>query len=126
MVKDTLVTPDLDVGNKALELLDAAKFPIPVALWLLRGEEERWRLVFASPLYDKLGPGEATLKMVHTLWPSRHDWVSYPIQLESTRLPMIRELRRTFGKSAKVAGMRLRGQMIGDTWVDDAYVYRIR
>jgi hypothetical protein len=39
--------------------------------------------------------------------------------------PFIRALRRLFGKTKSVEGMRLGGQMIGDRFVEDAYVYRI-
>jgi hypothetical protein len=126
MVKEALVDRDVDLGHRVLEMLDDAKFTVPVALWIRRGEEGSWRLLLASPLYDRLGPGTANLKMVKTLWSSQQDWVTSPIQLESTRTPLIRDLRKKFGKTANVAGMRLGGQMIGDKWVDDAYVYRIR
>jgi len=44
-------------------------------------------------------------------------------------LPMtdafIRGLRRIFAKAKDVEGMRLGGQMIGDRFLEDAYVYRI-
>jgi hypothetical protein len=39
---------------------------------------------------------------------------------------LIRALRKLFGKTANVDGMRLAGQTIGGVWIDDAYVYRIR
>jgi hypothetical protein len=39
--------------------------------------------------------------------------------------PSIRELRRIFGKTKSVEGMRLGGQVFGDRFVEDAYVYRI-
>ena len=37
----------------------------------------------------------------------------------------IKALRRIFAKAKNVEGMRLGGQMIGDRFVEDAYVYRI-
>jgi hypothetical protein len=49
MVKETLVGLDVELGDRVLGLLDAAKFPVPVALWIQRGEEARWRLLLASP-----------------------------------------------------------------------------
>ena len=39
--------------------------------------------------------------------------------------PFIRELRRIFGKSKSVEGMRLGGQLIGNRSIRDAWVYRI-
>jgi hypothetical protein len=126
MVKETLVGLDVALGNQILASLDAAKFPVPVALWIQRGEEARWRLLLASPLYDKLGQREAYRKLIDTLWSSDLDWASSPIQLQSTKTPLVRELRRIFRKAASVAGMRLGGQMIGGGWVEEAYVYRIQ
>ncbi len=40
--------------------------------------------------------------------------------------PFIRALRKRFGKATTVEGMRLGTQMIGDRYVEDALVYRIR
>jgi hypothetical protein len=106
---------------------DAAKFPVKVALWMLYGEEghERWRLILASPLYDKLGHREAFFKMFHAVSGSSHNWATSPITLESTRHPLIRDLRKRFGKSGRVR-VHLGGQMIGGRWVHDLYIYRIR
>lgn len=39
--------------------------------------------------------------------------------------PFIRELRRLFGKSKNVEGMRLGGQVIGGRFIRDAWVYLI-
>ena len=40
--------------------------------------------------------------------------------------PMIRELRRMFSKTKSVEGMRLGGQRVGDQFVQEALVYRVR
>jgi hypothetical protein len=39
--------------------------------------------------------------------------------------PFIKGLRKIFGKTKSVEGMRLGGQMIGDRFIEDAFVYRI-
>jgi len=39
---------------------------------------------------------------------------------------MIQELRRVFAATADVYGMRLGGQTIGDKYLEDGFVYRIR
>jgi hypothetical protein len=87
MVKETLVGIDVEWGRQILDLLDAAKFPVPVALWVRRGEAGRLRLMLATPLYDRLGPGKAYGKLVDTLWSNDLDWVDSPLQLQSTRTP---------------------------------------
>ena len=126
MAKETLVDRDVNLGTRILGLLDEAKFPVPVALWIRREDEERWKLLFATPLYDRLGPLEAYHKLVVTLGPAVRNWVDFPVQLETTRQPLIRELRKMYRKGSEIEGERPGGRRIGGTWVDDAYVYRIR
>jgi hypothetical protein len=68
MVKETLVGIGVEWGSQILGLLDAAKFPIPVAAWVRSaGDDGRLRLLLATPLYDRLGPAKAYLKLVNTL-----------------------------------------------------------
>ena len=127
MAKATLVNIDVELGDRILGALDAGGFSVTAALWLLTDEFEDWRLAISTPLYDKVGPQEAYLKLVTAL-SSREPNLSrpLPIRLMSNRSALIRELRRLFKKSADVRGMRLGGHMIGDVWIDDAYVYLIR
>jgi hypothetical protein len=48
-----------------------------------------------------------------------------PIVILPMADPFIRGLRRTFGKTKSVEGMRLGVQTIGDRFVEDSVVYRI-
>jgi hypothetical protein len=52
-------------------------------------------------------------------------WKVSPILVLSTTDPTIRQLRHLFGKTKSVEGMRLGGQLFGDRFVEDGYVYRI-
>ena len=125
MVKAPLVTPDEAFGEKIISTLDAADFRLTVALWLK--EEDQWTLVLGTPDYEKLGPQKAYVKLIEAL--SREGRValnSLPVRLEGHKNPFIKDLRKIFGKTASVEGMRLGGHSIGGTWVEDAYVYRIR
>jgi hypothetical protein len=128
MVKTILVGPDLALGEEVLNTLDKTGFPITVALWLLRKERsEDWKLVVATPLYDKLGAHAAYLKLIAAL-STQHpvSLAELPLRLESNKRPMIKALRKTFGRAASVHGMRLGSQSIGGIWIDDAYVYRAK
>jgi hypothetical protein len=48
-----------------------------------------------------------------------------PVMILAMSDPFIKELRRLFGKSKSVQGMRLGGQLVGGRFIEDAYVYRI-
>jgi|SRR5580698_10731499 hypothetical protein len=126
MAKKVLVDADVQLGEKILGLLDAAKFPISVALWTLT-EEDGWKFVIGTPLYEKEGPGEAHRRLIVALRrddPESRDFDD--VQLKTNRDPFVRELRRLFGKTASVKGMRLGSRYIGGVWLDDAVVYRVK
>ena len=125
MVEAPLVVPDIEFGRKVLAALDAAEFPLSVALWLK--EDPAWTLVVATPLYEGVGPKEAYRHLLAALSADRPISLGeLPIRLEGHRSPFIKALRKTFGKTASVDGMRLGGHTIGGTWVGAAYVYRIQ
>lgn len=121
----TLVGFDVEFGAKILDFLDTAKFPAPVALWVRWEGQDHWHFVIGTPLYDRLGLGGAYHKLVEALKPYDVDFVYTPFRLESTRRPFIRALRQRYKKSGRT-NFRIGTQTIGDTWVDEGFVYRVR
>ena len=124
MDQATLVNFDRDSGLKVLNALDAAQIKVAVALWMVSPDYNEWRLVLSSPSLDQTHPLKAYEKVAETL----HDHFVYmrpPILILPTKDSFVRELRRIFGKTKDVAGMRLGGQTIGNRFISDAYVYRV-
>lgn len=127
MVKTSLVSSDLEFGRATLAALDAAHFPVPVAFRQYTEDDGDWTLVLGTPFYEKFGAKEAYLRLIRALSKEKSIALSeLPLRLEENRNPLIRGLRKSFGKAANVEGMRLRGHSIGGVWLDDAYIYRIR
>jgi hypothetical protein len=128
MVTTTYVGPDFALGEEVLEALDKAKFPITVAMWLLQLERsDRWKLVIATPLYDRLGPLASYRRFIDALSTKGPvSMVDLPIRLESTRRPLIRALRKMFGNVSLAKGIHLESRSIGGTSIDDGYLYRIK
>lgn len=125
MDQATLVNLDVNVGYEILKALDAAQIKVAVALLMVSPDYSDWRLVLSSPSLDQSHPLKAYEKVAETL----HERFAYtlpPILILATKDPFVRELRRIFGKAKDVAGMRLGGQMIGNRFISDAYVYRIQ
>ncbi len=121
-----MVSLDINRGSDILESLERAKLKISVALWMFSTEYEDWRLVVSARQFDLLDPRDAYRLLNDSLaaagfTPER----TPPILILPMGDPFIKELRRLFGKAKSVEGMRLGGQMIGDRYVEDAYVYRI-
>jgi hypothetical protein len=126
MDKTALVSVDLERGSEMLRALDQAKIKVNLALWAHLAEYEDWRFVVSGRKFDSLRLTEAYGLLNGAL-------TSFGIPIEKTPpvliLPMsdpfVRSLRRFFGKTKSVEGMRLGGQLLGDRFLEDGYVYRI-
>jgi len=126
MDKAAMVNLDITRGSELLDTLERAKLKVSVALWMYLSEYEDWRLVVSTRQFDSLDLRAAYRLLNDSLaaagfTPEK----TPPIMILPMADPLIRELRRLFGKTKSVEGMRLGGQMIGDRFVQDAYVYRI-
>ncbi len=121
-----MVSIDISRGSELLDILDHAKVKISAALWVFLSEYEDWRLVVASRQFDSPDPRDAYRLLHETLAAAGLPPHKIPVLLIlPTTDPFIKELRRIFGKTRSVEGMRLGGQMIGGRFLQDAYVYRI-
>jgi hypothetical protein len=126
MDKATMVSIDVSRGAEILEILDRARVRVSVALWMFLSEYEDWRLVVSSRRFDLPDPRDAYGLLHDSLAAAGLERKKIPpVLILPTSEPFIRQLRRVFGKTKSVEGMRLGGQMIGDRFVEDAYVYRI-
>jgi len=127
MVRTILIGPDLVFGQEILKALDAERFPVTVAMWMLQKEQsEDWELVISTPLYDQLGAAKAYDRLIKIMSGKCSSLVSeIPIRLESNRRPFIRALRKGY-RTVPSDGMRLRTRYLGDTFIDDGYVYRVK
>ena len=121
-----MVGLDIDRGAAVLEALGRAKVKVSVALWMYLSEYEDWRLVLSAPQFNSRDLRDAYGLLHDSLAPSGFTPRNTPpIMILPMSDPSIRELRRVFGKTKSVEGMRLGGQMFGDRFVEDAYAYRI-
>ncbi len=125
MDQATLVGPDIEIGREALAALDAAGIKPNVAMLAVLPEYGDWRLILSSPSLDQAHLLKAHEQVASVL---RGQFVyRLPvIMILPSKDPFIRELRRAFGKASDVSGMRLGGQMIGNRFLDSAYVYRVQ
>jgi hypothetical protein len=127
MDKAALVTIDLAKGTEWLKALDDSDLGVSVAMWVYLPEYENWRFVLSSRRLDAVRLPKA-YGMVHDAF----DRAGFSLERTPSLLilpmkdPSIRELRRTYGKARAVEGRRIGGQMIGDRFLEDALVYRIR
>ncbi len=104
----------------------ARKIKVSAALWAFLPEYEDWRLIVSARQLDLPDSRDAYGLLHRSLAPAGFvPRNTPPIMIFPTKDPFVRELRRIFGKTKSVEGMRLGGQLIGDRFVEDAYVYQI-
>jgi hypothetical protein len=122
-----LVSFDIENGERVLKALDDDGKAPNVALWAKLPDYENWRLVLASDRLDQTSPFSGYSEINQAM-----EKAQIPINRQPTVFlrpmgnAMIQELRRVFGSTADTYGMRLGGQMFGDKYLEDAFVYRIR
>jgi len=119
-----LVGPDLNAGLDAVAELDAANVKSVVALMAVFPEYGDWRFVVSSPDLDQAHLLKAHYRVSEILR-GRFIYTLPAIMIFPIKEPFIRDLRKRFGKSRDVLGMRLGYQKIGDRSIDAAYIYRI-
>ena len=124
MDRNALVGLDLSEGAEVVSALEDHGINIQVALWMVTPEYEDGRLVIASedlPQEDILKDYEKVVVILREKFVRELPLFSI-LRLDDA---LIRDLRRRFGEAQDVRGMRLGGQMIGNRYVEDAYVYKI-
>ncbi len=120
---------DLEIGSELLQALDRAGLRVQVALWVNLAEYQDWRLILSTRKIDSLGIREGYRLLYESL--ASGGFIGFTasntpsIMILPMSDPFIKGLRSIFGKAKNVEGMRLAGQLIGDRFIEDAYVYRI-
>ena len=126
MDKAAMVSLDVNRGMELVDALEGAKLKVGVALWMFLSEYEDWRLVISARQFDSLDLRDA-YRVLHDspdpagFTPEK----TPPVMILPMADPFVKALRRLFGKTKSVEGMRLGNQLIGDRFVEDAYLYRI-
>lgn len=128
MDKTALVKEDMQEGKKLIEALDKADFQVEAAIWFYLTDSGEWRLLIASPLVEKEGPKKAysliqrvLSKSLPPLGISLKD-----ISVVSPKHHLISLLRIAIGSTGPgISDIRLTRNVINNTLIEDAYIYRI-
>jgi hypothetical protein len=125
--KVALVNFDIETGEKVIDALDRDGKEPKVALWAKLPEYEDWRLVIASDRIAQAGSLSGYAQINNAMEKAGISTAKRPkVFLRPMDKPFIKALRRVFAKTADTYGMRLGGQVFGDQYLEDAFVYRIR
>ncbi|MFS8085442.1 MAG: hypothetical protein ACMG6H_07405 [Acidobacteriota bacterium] len=130
MVKASLVESDIEEGRKLLDELKKidSHFLIRSAFWLYRPETFDWRLFIATPLVDQRGPATAYTDVQGALrsLPSR-PWISMQdISVVSPNDKLVKLMNKAAHIPRGAPGIRLARSRVDDTFIEDAYIYRLK
>ena len=90
-------------------------------------EYEDWRLILSAKEFDSHTLMDAYGLMHKALDDAKFPQAKTPVVMIVPRTEtFVKQLRKYFVKTSSVEGMRLGGQMFGDRFILDAYVYRIK
>jgi hypothetical protein len=123
----TLVTFDIENGEKVVEALDKAGKAPNVAIWAKLPDYEDWRLVIASDHLDQSSEFTGYREINEAIHQAAIPYHRLPtIFMRPMNNPMIQALRKSYASMSDNYGMRIGGQMFGNKYLEDAVVYRIR
>lgn len=126
MDKTVLVEKAIKEGGKLLEALDKAGFKVEAAMWFYVTESDEWRLFIASPFVETDGPTAAygsIQTVLATLKPSEISLRN--ISVLSPKHHLISLLRIAIRTGPGISGIRFTRNVINNTLIEDAYIYRI-
>jgi len=129
MVTASLVESDIEDGRKLLDELKSidSHFLVVAAFWLLRPEVLDWRLYIATPLVDQKGPARAYTDIQGALRVLAKPSISMQdISVVSPNDKLAKVIKRAIRIPEGANGVRLARSRVEDTYVEDAYVYRVR
>lgn len=127
MDKVAQVNFDIENGEKVVAALDKDGKGPKVALWAKLPEYEDWRLVIASDRIRQTGSLYPYAQINQAMEKAGIPISKRPkVFLRPMDKPFIKSLRSIFADAADTYGMRLGGQVFGDQYLEDAFVYRIQ
>ena len=127
MDKTVLVERDIQEGKDLVEALDETEFKVDASLWFYSSDSDEWRLLIASPFVEENGPRKSYgfIRSVLTR-PSPPSGISLKnVSVLSPNNQLIKLLKTTIHTGLDIAGIRFTRNVINNTLIEDAYIYRI-
>jgi hypothetical protein len=126
VVKEAL-TEEMKVAGAALtRALDEANWPVVASFWYYESDDNRWKLMLASPRVSTDGPKEAYGAVIDAL-----DALHQPrsninhITVITPDHPIVRALASEVQTGWTIAGKLHTARAMDGRYIDDAFLYRI-
>lgn len=132
VVKEPLTKEMMDAGADLTGRLDSAGMDLSAAFWFYLPDAGRWRLFFATSAVDQLGPRSVYQKVQLVIKTSGTDTKHRPIiglqdiTVLSPKHPVVQLVRKMVKAPAGVNSIRVTHNWVGQTFIEDVYVYRTK
>jgi hypothetical protein len=127
MAEAILVEPKIKAGAELLHILDTALGDVFAAFWYRDPDTEDWRLLIGSDVVDREGPTVANGHLVAILNSREIGLSLFELALVGRNHPlvlMLKSLPKT-GRKTLSTPMHVYRAMVGNHYIEDAYIYRI-
>jgi hypothetical protein len=128
VVRDYLTRDMTEAGEKLILRLDKMMSDVEAAFWLFYPEEKIWKLIIISNLVKTGGPRTFYKKILDAnKQADEHESILSlnDIGVADTSHPLVNLLSRAVSTGSGISGIRLSGNAINGTFIEDAYIYRI-
>jgi hypothetical protein len=127
VLKEQLTPAMIDAGADLTAKLDEMGLPLSAAFWMFDVEISEWRLVFASPEMNTLGPHEVYAKIGQAIDQLGAKAEALPftfISLLSPDADLVRRLTTAIPTGPGVSRIRFRKNVANGRFIEDALIYR--
>ena len=122
-----LVEKNIEEGKRLIEALDKTDFQVQAALWFYSPDSEEWQLLIASPFVEKedLEKAYSFIRSVLNQLSPPSEIPLIAISVVSPNHRVIRALSTAIHTGPGISGIRFTRNVISNTFIDDAYIYRV-
>lgn len=132
MAKDILVMDSLsdqmaEAGARLVERLDDDNAEVKSAFWLFSSENNKWKLIIASPLVGSEGPRKFYMRVDAANKKADADEVIvslHDIEAVNTNNQIVELLNSSVETGDSLSGIRFFRNTINGVFIEDAYIYR--
>jgi len=114
-------------GKLLIEKLDRELFPVKSALWFYYADSNSWKFLIASSKLEEDGPIKVYKTIQRILEKENFNSLTLnDISIITTSHDLIQLLASAISTGEKsIAGIRFQANTINNTYIEDAYIYRL-
>jgi hypothetical protein len=126
LVKEFLTENMVRGGEALTRKLDELGWPVVASFWYFEPDDNRWKLMIASPKVNLDGPKEAYEAIQGALSTLQDHFTDLQyITVVQPDHPIVQTLAAAIPTGPAIVGMRFSQNTINGRFIDDAYLYRV-